>query len=66
MCDKLGVRLGLMFMAGGVCALQLIIAIGGYIKSYPMILVGRIIFGIFSEALFVPHASMISIWFQGT
>jgi hypothetical protein len=48
MCDKLGVRLGLMFMAGGVCVLQLVIAIGGYIKSYPMILVGRIIFGIFS------------------
>ena len=37
-----------MFMAGGVCVLQLVIAIGGYIKSYPMILVGRIIFGIFS------------------
>jgi len=53
-------------MAGGVTLLQLVIAIGGYIKSYPMILTGRIIFGIFSEALFVPHAAMISIWFQGS
>ena len=31
-----------------------------------MILTGRIFFGIFSQAVFIPIASMISIWFQGT
>ena len=48
LCDRLGVRLSLMVLSGGVAVFQLIIAIGGYIKSYPMILVGRIFFGIVS------------------
>jgi MFS family permease len=66
LCDRFGVRLSLISLSAGVAFCQLIIAIGGYIKSYPLILVGRILFGIASEALFIPHASMISLWFQGT
>lgn len=55
-----------MSLSAGVAICQLLIAIGGYARNYTLILVGRILFGIASEALFIPQASMISIWFQGS
>ena len=61
-----GVRICLVTLSAGIAGCQFIIAVGGYIESYGMILTGRILFGIASEALFIPQASMIAIWFQGT
>ena len=65
LCDKFGARISLVGLAIMIALCQLLIAIGGYISSYTTILIGRIIFGIASEAIFIPVASMTSVWFQG-
>jgi hypothetical protein len=54
-----------VLLSGLVAVFQLMIAIGGYTRSYSTILVGRIFFGIVSEAVFIPQASIISFWFRG-
>jgi hypothetical protein len=52
-------------LSGFIALFQLMIAIGGYSLSYYTILVGRILFGVFSESVFIPQASIISFWFTG-
>jgi len=47
-CDYFGVRITIMLLSGLVAFFQLLIAIGGYARSFPTILVGRILFGIVS------------------
>lgn len=66
LCDLVGSRIGLISLSAGIAIFQLVIALGGSMNSYGVLLVGRICFGIFSEAVFIPHASLISKWFQGT
>ena len=63
--DYLGVRIGLIALASGVALSQGIIAIGGYIYSYNLILIGRALFGLTSESLIIAQASMVSFWFKG-
>jgi hypothetical protein len=62
-CDVFGVRISLVILSGLIAFFQMIIAIGGYLKSYYLILAGRILFGVVSEAIFIPQASIISFWF---
>jgi len=47
-CDYFGVRITIMLLSGLVALFQLLIAIGGYTRSYYTILIGRILFGIVS------------------
>jgi len=49
----------------GLTVCQLIIAIGGFAKSYETILIGRILFGVASEGIFIPQASITAFWFHG-
>jgi len=65
LCDLFGVRISIMVLSGLIALFQLLIAVGGYAKSYYTILVGRILFGVVSEAVFIPQASIISFWFRG-
>lgn len=64
-CDKFGARVSLILISGLIALFQLVITIGGYLESYSTILVGRILFGMVSEALFIPQASIVSFWFRG-
>ena len=38
--------------------------VGGYIKSYIIILLGRFIFGLGGESLCVSQSAIVSIWFK--
>jgi hypothetical protein len=38
--------------------------VGGYIKSYIIILLGRFIFGLGGESLCVGQSAIVSIWFK--
>lgn len=63
--DFLGVRIGVISLSIGVALSQTIVAFGGMYKSYHVLLIGRMIFGIASESLITAQASMVSFWFKG-
>jgi MFS family permease len=63
--DKFGVRKGLIILSIALTFFQLVFAIGGIIESYPLMLIGRIFFGVASRSLFIPQCSIISFWFKG-
>ena len=63
--DFLGVRIGVISLSIGVALAQTIVAFGGMYKSYQVLLIGRMIFGIASESLITAQASMVSFWFKG-
>mmetsp|Transcript_32062 Transcript_32062/g.42511 ORF Transcript_32062/g.42511 Transcript_32062/m.42511 type:complete len:81 (-) Transcript_32062:1146-1388(-) len=51
--DKIGIRLGLILFTVVLTAGQLVFAIGGYQASYPMMMLGRFIFGLGGESMTV-------------
>jgi MFS family permease len=61
--DKLGIRIGLILFTSIVCIGQGIFAIGGYKKSFNLLLIGRVIFGIGCEAMIVGQSAVTSAWF---
>jgi MFS family permease len=63
--DFLGVRVGIIALSFGVMIFQCLVAAGGATKSYPTMLVGRMLFGIASESLVTAQASFVSFWFVG-
>jgi hypothetical protein len=63
--DYLGVRIGLIALSFGVVIFQTVVAVGGAYKSYSIMLVGRMLFGIASESLITAQASFVSFWFMG-
>lgn len=62
--DFLGVRMMLvifnLFILGG----QLLFAFGIAIKSVPVVLVGRTVFGFGGESLTVAQSALVAVWFQ--
>jgi len=62
--DKFGVKLMLMLFAGFIVTGQLIFALGGSIKSVPLMLAGRVVFGFGGENLTVAQSTLISMWFK--
>ena len=65
MINYLGVRFGFISLSLGVTLSQLIVVIGGFKQSYEWILVGRTMFGIFSESRLTAQAAIVSFWFKG-
>ena len=53
MLDKIGVRLGLIVFTLFVTVGQLIFTFGGYWKSFPVMLAGRIVYGVGGECMVV-------------
>jgi len=51
--DKVGQRNGLLLFTVILCLGQGIIMLGGYQLSFPLMLVGRVIFGIGCESMYV-------------
>ena len=62
--DLLGVRTGNLVFSFGLIIGQVICALGGYYKYYWMIIVGRAMYGIGAESLYIAQNAIVSLWFQ--
>ncbi|CAM5999938.1 unnamed protein product [Sphagnum balticum] len=52
-------------LTGLATIFQLVIAVGGYTKSYATIIVGRLLIGLATESLCIAQNAMVSFWFKG-
>ncbi len=58
-------RIGILALSFAIVFCQLLVAIGGQIENYPLMLLGRILYGIASRSLFIPQTALVSFWFKG-
>jgi MFS family permease len=63
--DKLGVRMCLIIFALLITLGQFIFAIGLSAKSWPIMFLGRVVYGFGGENLGVANSAVLSIWFEG-
>lgn len=63
--DTLGVRICMLVFACLITAGQVIFALGLSIKSWPVMFIGRCVFGFGGENLGVANSAILSIWFEG-
>ena len=63
--DKIGVRLCLIIFVCLIAAGQVVFAFGVSIKSWPVMFVGRIIYGFGGESISVANSSIMADWFAG-
>lgn len=63
--DKLGVNICLIVFACAIAIGQVVFAIGLSIKSWPIMFLGRIIYGFGGESLSVGQGATLSEWFAG-
>jgi MFS family permease len=62
--DKIGVRIMIVLFAVFIFAGQILLAIGVQMKSMPMMLAGRTLFGLGGESLSVGQSALIAAWFK--
>ena len=63
--DTLGVRLCLLVFASFICIGAAVFAFGVSIKSWPVMFLGRVLFGFGGESLGVGNSALLSMWFKG-
>ena len=63
--DKWGVRTTLFVFSAFLCSGQIIFSFGVSLKSWPIMFVGRVIYGLGGESLGVANSAVLSLWFQG-
>mmetsp|Transcript_19281 Transcript_19281/g.20895 ORF Transcript_19281/g.20895 Transcript_19281/m.20895 type:complete len:607 (+) Transcript_19281:100-1920(+) len=63
--DRLGVRLCLIIFALAITVGQLVVAVGLSAQSWPIMFVGRVLYGLGGENLGVANSAILSIWFEG-
>lgn len=63
--DKFGVRICLLVFASLILAGQIIFSFGVSIKSWPVVLIGRLVFGFGGESLTVANSALLAEWFRG-
>ena len=63
--DKWGVRATLFVFSALLCCGQLLFSFGLTVKSWPIMFVGRVIYGFGGESLGVANSAVLSLWFQG-
>lgn len=63
--DYLGIRIAFISLTLGVVIFQAIVAFGGVFKSFQIMLIGRMFFGIAIESLNVAQTCFVSYWFLG-
>lgn len=63
--DKLGVRICLLVFTSFIAAGQVIFAFGLSIKSWPVMFIGRVVFGFGGESLSVGNSAILADWFAG-
>lgn len=64
MVDYFGTNLSLFIFGSFITIGQAIFAIGLLVKSYPVMIVGRIFFGFGGESLSVAQTTLVALWFQ--
>lgn len=62
---QLGVRICLLVFTILITLGQLVVAIGLSSKSWPIMFIGRVIYGLGGENLGVANSAILSIWFEG-
>ncbi|KAJ3018833.1 hypothetical protein HKX48_002591 [Thoreauomyces humboldtii] len=63
--DRLDVKKVLVVFSIIVCAGQTLFAVGVSTKNFPVMLIGRVFFGIGGESIGVVQASVTTAWFRG-
>lgn len=63
--DRIGVRMCLLLFASLITVGQVIFALGLSLKSWPVMLVGRLIFGFGGESFTVANSALLAQWFKG-
>lgn len=63
--DKFGVRLTLFCTTALLTAGQVVFALGLSMKSWPVMLIGRVIYGFGGESLGVANSAVLAEWFKG-
>jgi MFS family permease len=61
--EKIGLRKVLVFLATCVCIGELVLALGVYNKSYPMMLAGRAVHGFGHDAMLALNKALVAKWF---
>ena len=63
--DKWGVRATLFVFSAFLCCGQVLFSFGLTLKSWPIMFIGRVIYGFGGESLGVANSAVLSLWFQG-
>ena len=63
--DKWGVRICMLIFCGLIAAGQVVFALGLSVKSWPVMYIGRVIFGMGGESLSVANSAILADWFEG-
>lgn len=63
--DKFGVRVTLFATAMFITIGQIVFALGLSIKSWPVMFIGRVIFGFGGESMGVANSAILADWFKG-
>ncbi len=63
--DRLGVRVCMLVFAICITVGQLVFALGLSVKSWPIMFLGRVIYGFGGENLGVANSAILSVWFEG-
>lgn len=63
--DRIGVRMCLLLFSSLITLGQVIFSIGLSIKSWPVMFLGRLIFGFGGESFTVANSALLAQWFKG-
>eukprot|EP01031_Cornospumella_fuschlensis_P028549 gene28549-34461_t len=63
--DSIGVRMTLLLFCSLISVGQLVFTLGLQAKSWPIIFLGRLIFGFGGESFTVANSALLSEWFKG-
>lgn len=63
--DRFGVRICMVLFASFIAAGQVVFTVGLSIKSWPVMFLGRVIYGFGGESLGVSNSAILADWFKG-
>lgn len=63
--DRIGVRFCLLLFSSLIAIGQLIFSFGVSIKNWPIIFLGRVVFGLGGESFTVANSAILANWFKG-
>jgi MFS family permease len=63
--DTIGMKWGILLFSTLLVIGQLIFMAGGYLETYWIMLLGRVVFGLGGESLSVSQSAIVSKWFKG-
>eukprot|EP01084_Bolivina_argentea_P141150 248068_1 len=64
--DKIGAEISLLIFLCFITAGQALFAFAASINSYPLMLIGRVVYGFGGESLCVAESALLAIYFMGT